>query len=127
MYSSIAATRKALHSGTTVLSIVEHFLKEIDNRKELNAFLEVFSTTARSEALRIDQKIKDGTAGNLAGVVIGIKDNICYKNHKVSASSKILHGHTTGAIPETITVMVFKGLLTDSIFPASSKALAIIV
>lgn len=92
MYSSIAATRKALHSGKSVLSIVEHFLKEIDNRNELNAFLEVFSSSARSEALRIDQKIKEGTAGNLAGVVIGIKDNICYKNHRVSASSKILEG-----------------------------------
>jgi len=92
MYSSIAATRKALHSGKSVLSIVEHFLKEIDDRKELNAFLEVFSTSARSEALRIDQKVKDGTAGSLAGVVIGIKDNICYKNHRVSASSKILEG-----------------------------------
>ncbi len=92
MYSSIAATRKALHSGKTVLSIVEHFLREIDDRKELNAFLEVFSSSARSEALRIDQKIKEGTAGNLAGVVIGIKDNICYKNHRVSASSKILEG-----------------------------------
>jgi aspartyl-tRNA(Asn)/glutamyl-tRNA(Gln) amidotransferase subunit A len=92
MYSSIAATRKALHSGKSVLSIVEHFLKEIDDRKELNAFLEVFSTSARSEALRIDQKVKDGTAGSLAGVVIGLKDNICYKNHRVSASSKILEG-----------------------------------
>jgi aspartyl-tRNA(Asn)/glutamyl-tRNA(Gln) amidotransferase subunit A len=92
MYSSIAASRKAIHSGKTVLSIVEHFITEIDNRKELNAFLEVFSSSARSEALRIDQKIKEGTAGNLAGVVIGIKDNICYKNHKVSASSKILEG-----------------------------------
>ncbi len=92
MYSSIAASRKAIHSGKTVLSIVEHFLTEIDNRKELNAFLEVFSSSARSEALRIDQKIKEGTAGNLAGVVIGIKDNICYKDHRVSASSKILEG-----------------------------------
>jgi aspartyl-tRNA(Asn)/glutamyl-tRNA(Gln) amidotransferase subunit A len=33
--------------------------------------------------------------GRLAGMVIGIKDNICYKNHKVSASSKILAGYVS--------------------------------
>ncbi|HXP52674.1 MAG TPA: Asp-tRNA(Asn)/Glu-tRNA(Gln) amidotransferase subunit GatA, partial [Bacteroidia bacterium] len=36
--------------------------------------------------------IKQGKAGKLAGMVIGIKDNLCYKGHKVSASSKILEG-----------------------------------
>ena len=30
------------------------------------------------------------------GLVAGIKDNICYKNHKVSAASKILNNfHST--------------------------------
>ena len=28
--------------------------------------------------------------GKLAGMVVGIKDNICFKNHKISASSKML-------------------------------------
>ncbi len=56
----------------------------------MNAFLEVFEQSATADAERIDQKIKDGTAGKLAGMVIGIKDNICFKGHKVSASSKIL-------------------------------------
>jgi aspartyl-tRNA(Asn)/glutamyl-tRNA(Gln) amidotransferase subunit A len=43
-------------------------------------------------AREIQLKIENGTAGRLAGMVIGLKDNICYKGHKVSASSKILHG-----------------------------------
>ncbi|RZK13975.1 MAG: Asp-tRNA(Asn)/Glu-tRNA(Gln) amidotransferase subunit GatA, partial [Pedobacter sp.] len=34
----------------------------------------------------------NGTAGKLAGMVIGIKDNICYKDHIVTASSKMLDG-----------------------------------
>ncbi|RRN77525.1 Asp-tRNA(Asn)/Glu-tRNA(Gln) amidotransferase subunit GatA, partial [Pseudoxanthomonas sp. SGD-10] len=33
------------------------------------------------------------TAGKLAGMVIGLKDNISYKNHKLAASSKILDGY----------------------------------
>src|SRR5690606_15374586 len=31
-----------------------------------------------------------GKAGKLAGMVIGLKDNMCYKGHKVSAASRIL-------------------------------------
>lgn len=58
----------------------------------LNAFLEVWADEAKSKAAEIDLKIKAGTAGKLAGVVLGIKDNLCYKDHKVSASSKILEG-----------------------------------
>ena len=45
-----------------------------------------------AQALVIDEKIKSGTEGKLAGVIVGLKDNICYKGHKVSASSKILEG-----------------------------------
>jgi aspartyl-tRNA(Asn)/glutamyl-tRNA(Gln) amidotransferase subunit A len=45
-----------------------------------------------AEARRVDEKIANGTAGKLAGVVVGIKDNICYRNHLVSAASKILEG-----------------------------------
>ena len=44
------------------------------------------------KAREIDQKILDGNEGKLAGMVIGIKDNICIKNHRVTASSKILKG-----------------------------------
>ena len=48
-----------------------------------------------TRAKNIDSRIKLGTAGKLAGMVIAIKDNICYKGHQVSASSKILEGFTS--------------------------------
>ena len=92
MYRTIKEVKEALLSGETVLSITEYFLNKIDENKHLNAFLEVFTDSAKEQALIVDEKIKNGTAGKLAGVVIGIKDNICYRNHKVSASSKILEG-----------------------------------
>lgn len=92
MYRTIKEVKEALLSGETVLSITEHFLSKIDEHKHLNAFLEVFTDSAKEQAQIVDEKIKNGTAGKLAGVVIGIKDNICYKNHKVSAASKILEG-----------------------------------
>ena len=36
------------------------------------------------------RKALAGTAGKLAGMVVAIKDNICFKGHKVTAASKIL-------------------------------------
>src|SRR5690606_12146574 len=60
--------------------------------EQLNIFLETFEESALKKAKVVDEKIKNKTAGKLAGVIVGLKDNICYKNHKVSASSKILDG-----------------------------------
>lgn len=69
---------------------VESYLGRIEENSHLNCFLEVFSGDARARATVIDQKIERGNAGRLAGMIIGIKDNLCYANHKVSAGSKIL-------------------------------------
>lgn len=92
MYRTIKEIKEALLSDATALSITQNYLAKIGENVHLNAFLEVFEESAIAQAKIVDEKIKEGTAGKLAGVVIGIKDNICYKNHKVSASSKILEG-----------------------------------
>ena len=92
-YNNFSELSTALTNGnTTCVDQVNAYLKNIEDKKDLNAFLEVFSEDALNQAKEIDQKIKDGTAGKLAGMVIGIKDNICYAGHKVSSSSKILEG-----------------------------------
>lgn len=92
MLHTYADVKKALSSGDTVLNILEGYLAAIEANKDLNAFLEVFDASAREKAIQVDEKLKNGTAGKLAGMVIGIKDNLCYKDHKVSAASKILEG-----------------------------------
>lgn len=76
----------------TMRGLVSYYLDNIEKQKMLNAFLEVWAEEALLAAERVEQKIKNGTAGKLAGMVIGLKDNICYKGHCVSASSKILDG-----------------------------------
>lgn len=76
----------------TCKQLVAHYLEQIKAKQHLNAFLEVFEVDAMAQAEAIDDKIKTGTAGKLHGLVIGIKDVISYKDHKVSASSKILEG-----------------------------------
>lgn len=95
MFRTYSEVKQALSSGRSVMDILEAYLTAIDASKELNAFLEVFDVSARQQAVQIDEKIKNGSAGRLAGMVIGLKDNLCYKNHKVSAGSKMLDGFTS--------------------------------
>ncbi|MEN8810983.1 MAG: Asp-tRNA(Asn)/Glu-tRNA(Gln) amidotransferase subunit GatA [Flavobacteriales bacterium] len=78
--------------STTCVQVVKDYIVKIEQKKHLNAFLEVFEKSALEKAKEVDAKLANGTAGKLAGFVIGIKDNICYQGHKVSASSKILEG-----------------------------------
>ena len=77
---------------STTAQAVEQFLAKIDQTKDLNIFLEVWADEARAQAAEVDEKIAAGTAGSLAGMVIALKDNICYRGHNVSAASKILEG-----------------------------------
>jgi aspartyl-tRNA(Asn)/glutamyl-tRNA(Gln) amidotransferase subunit A len=91
-YKNLKETQIAIHAGESVESIVRYFLEKIEANKDLNAFLEVFEIEVIEQAKVVDQKIKAGTQGKLAGLVLGLKDNICYAGHKVSASSKILAG-----------------------------------
>jgi aspartyl-tRNA(Asn)/glutamyl-tRNA(Gln) amidotransferase subunit A len=92
MYHSFSDIQAALQNGSSAVEVVNYYLAQIETKKHLNAFLEVFSESALAKAKEVDQKLKNNTAGKLAGMVIGIKDNMAYKNHKVSASSKILEG-----------------------------------
>lgn len=93
MYLSLAETRSAIADGSTTMeAVTRHYLKTIEEKSYLNAFLEVFEEDALQQSIAIDQKWKGGKVGKLAGMVIGLKDNLCYKGHQVSASSKILQG-----------------------------------
>jgi len=92
-FTSIEQYQADLHSGrTTCLQAVRHFLSQIEQHSSLNAFVEVFSEEALARAEELD---RSETKGALHGVVIGIKDNICYKGHKVSAASGILQDFTS--------------------------------
>lgn len=92
-FSTIKQLQADLKAGkTTCETLVNECVAAIEQKKHLNAFLEVFAESALAQAKLVDDKIKQNKAGKLAGVIVGLKDNICYKGHKVSASSKILQG-----------------------------------
>ena len=85
--------QQLLTNETDCSTVVEHYLKQIDQANDLNAFVEVFSEESLIRAKQLDTKRKNGhSLGPLHGVVIAIKDVICYKDHKVTAASKILKG-----------------------------------
>ncbi|MBO9681603.1 MAG: Asp-tRNA(Asn)/Glu-tRNA(Gln) amidotransferase subunit GatA [Flavisolibacter sp.] len=92
-FSSIEQYHALLRTGNlTCVQAVQHYLSAIEQNKHLNCYLEVFAAEALQRASELDaQEIR----GKLHGVVIGIKDNICYKGHKASASSKILQNYTS--------------------------------
>lgn len=52
----------------------------------------MYAQEALDRAADIDKKIKSGTAGKLAGMVVGLKDVLCYKDHPIQGGSKILDG-----------------------------------
>ncbi|WP_084289107.1 Asp-tRNA(Asn)/Glu-tRNA(Gln) amidotransferase subunit GatA [Pedobacter nyackensis] len=83
-------------------ALLDYYFKQIEIHEHLNAFNEVFFYSATRQAKLVQEKIENGTAGKLAGMVIGIKDNICYKDHVVTASSKMLEGFVS---PYSATVV----------------------
>ncbi len=93
IYKSLSEIQSDLADNKiSCVELVEWYINRIDEAKRLNAFLEVFNTSALEKAKEVDAKLKTNTAGKLAGMVIALKDNLCYKGHNVSASSKILEG-----------------------------------
>ncbi|QOI96281.1 MAG: Asp-tRNA(Asn)/Glu-tRNA(Gln) amidotransferase subunit GatA [Flammeovirgaceae bacterium] len=93
-YATFRDLQHDLINGTlTCRSLVAHYLQNINSNAHLNAFLSVYEEEALTRADDIDRKIKNGTAGKLAGLVVGIKDMLAYAGHPLQAASKILKGY----------------------------------
>ena len=97
LYNNINQYHQDLSSNKiSCFDTVQYYLQQIEASKHLNAFTELFADEALEQARQLDKKRETGEAlKKLHGVVIAIKDVICYKNHTVTASSKILEGFTS--------------------------------
>lgn len=93
-FSTIKDYHKALQNGqTTCVEAVRFYVDAIRATASLNAYLEVYEEEALERAAALDaQRTAGGTFGALHGVVVGLKDVLCYKGHVVSAASRILDG-----------------------------------
>jgi len=96
-YTSINQYQLALtQDKTSCTEAVRHYLSQIEKNKHLNAFVHVFADEALQKANELDEKRRSGNStGKLHGIVIAIKDVICYKDHPISAASRILKNFTS--------------------------------
>ena len=89
---SLTDIQKLINSGnTTLVDICQEYISRIKTSKT-NAFIEIFEKEALLKAEEIQKKIIKNKSGLLVGAFVGLKDNICYKDHTLTGSSRILQG-----------------------------------
>lgn len=91
-FQSLSEIKAELSAGKlTVSSLTTHYLENINDKNgRLNAFLSVYTDEAINQAKLIDKKIENGTAGRLAGMIVGIKDVFAFQDHRLQCASNIL-------------------------------------
>lgn len=92
-YATFRDIQHDLQNGTlSCKDLVHHHLTNIKSKAHLNAFLSVYEDEVLLRAAEVDQKIKNGNAGKLAGLVVGLKDVLSHAQHPLQSASKILEG-----------------------------------
>jgi len=96
-YTTLYQVQEAIHSGKeSCEGVVQYYLSRIEASRSLNAYVEVYAGEALSRARRLDALYREDpqAVGRLYGMVLSHKDVICYKDHGLTAGSKILEGFT---------------------------------
>lgn len=90
--TSILKTRQQLdNKELRVQDVVESFLQTLKSKDDdIRAFTSIAGEHAMSRAAEVQQKIDAGTAGKLAGAVIGIKEAIVQKGRLSNSGSRML-------------------------------------
>ena len=95
---------KIKNKELTITQINEAYINRIQEKEtEVQAFITKLTDQAMEQAKNIQQKIdKCEKLSELAGIPIGIKDNICAKGIKTTCASKMLENFVA---PYDATVM----------------------
>ena len=91
---TIEKAHESLSNGEyTVTELVNSYLDIIkEKNREINAYLEIYDDVL-DQAKKSEEMFKNGTATLMTGIPVALKDNMLFKGHIASASSKILENH----------------------------------
>ena len=83
---------KLANKELTISQITKAYIDRINEKeKDIGAFVTLLKEDAMNKAQEIEEKVKaNEIKGSLAGIPIGIKDNICTKGIHTTCSSKML-------------------------------------
>lgn len=93
-FTTISDIQQALKDKQiTLTERAQHYIDRIEaDNDTINAVVNIDKEQVLEKAQAIEQKIKEGTAGKMAGAVIGVKDLICEEGKQASCASEILSG-----------------------------------
>ena len=97
-FSNLQTIQNQIQAGTiNCEQLVQYYLAQIEETKALNIYIETYAQEAIDRAKSLDQKYQQApeSVGQLFGMVLSIKDVLCYKDHQLSAASKILENFTS--------------------------------
>ncbi|WP_295161816.1 Asp-tRNA(Asn)/Glu-tRNA(Gln) amidotransferase subunit GatA [uncultured Brachyspira sp.] len=111
----IQIREKLKNKEIDALSLAESVIKKIeeDDKREdkIYAYLEVFKEEALEQAKKAQERINKGEDLPLLGVPLAIKDNLCYKDHLMTASSKMLEGYKAPYTAPAVQRLIDNGAL----------------
>lgn len=101
---------KLKNKELTVTEINKAYIDRINDReKDVQAFITLLTEETLKEAESIEKK---ENLSELAGIPIGIKDNICTKNIKTTCASKMLENFVSPYDATVVEKLESKGLIT---------------
>lgn len=85
-------SEKLMSRELSSVELTQAYLDRIDKTEEtIGAYITICGETALKSAAEIDKRIADGeTLSPLAGIPVGIKDNMCTRGLKTTCASKML-------------------------------------
>ncbi len=90
---TIAQAREALKNKEfTAIELTQAYIKNMEAKRELNAFVCECSEKALEQAKISQAKIEKGEGGDLEGIPLGVKDLFCTKGIETTACSNFLKG-----------------------------------